>query len=44
MKRIVLSDKVIKKYSELFGEKIVNGKKLVVEDVIVQVYDEVKDL
>ena len=44
MERVKLSRKVIKKYSELFGEKIVNGRKLVVEEVIAQVYDEVKDL
>ncbi|MFP3132575.1 MAG: malate synthase [Nitrososphaeria archaeon] len=44
MERVKLSNKVVQKYSELFGEKTVNGKKLVVEDVIAQVYDEVRDL
>jgi malate synthase len=44
MERVKLSNKVVQKYSELFGEKMVNSRKLVVEDVIAQVYDEVKDL
>ncbi len=44
MGRVELSKIVAKKYSDLFGEKFVNGRKLVVEDVIAQVYDEVKEL
>ncbi len=44
MERVKLSNRVAQKYSELFGEKTVNGRKLVVEDVIAQVYDEVKNL
>jgi len=42
--KVEVPKRIYRRYHELFGEKMVNGRRLVVEEVIGQVYDEVKDL